>query len=645
MNMKTLSRRILPWAGGLLLWTGLTPENPLRAQDSKNPDAPVVSKVEPPNWWVGLTPDVLLLLSGKNLQATHASCNLREVTVSRTQSTGDGDYLFVWLKFEPGLRSGTAICRITTAHGQANFELPLAARAQILGRNQGLTLDDVIYQIVPDRFSDGDPLNDQPAGIPGAFDRSKRNAYHGGDLRRIEQHLDYLKNLGVTTLLLTPVVKSDAAPDGHITGSTDLYAVDPHLGTLADYQELVETAHKQHMKVFFDAAPNHVGPTNPWVNHPPLPDWFHGLPDHHLTAASPLKPSFYGRAEKQAAGNDAFEELVDPHTSPEIRNNLTEGWIAGVWPDLNTENPMVVQYLLENSVWWAEISGLDGYGVDAVPYVARRFWEQWHADLRKLYPRLSTIGEVADADPAVTSFYQGGRPGWDGVDTQLTSVFDYPLQFALCDVLLNGAPVGKITNILRQDSLYPHPDFLVTFFDSPDVVRIASEPQGTPAHLKLAYGLILTARGIPELYYGDELGMAGGSDSDRRRDFPGGWPEGAKSAFKKEERSSQQEEIFEYVQGLLRLRAQHSALRRGKLWSLASDDTTYIFLRESDEEGVLIAFHAGGKARDISLPLTGTAAQNAANVAAISGEGQAELAGRTVKLHLPAESVSIFSLQ
>ena len=645
MNKKLSGRTVLSWAGGLLLWAGVWPVIPLLAQDSKNPDAPVVNKVEPPNWWVGLTPDVLLLLSGKNLQATHASCNLREVTVSRTQSTGDGDYLFVWLKFEPGLRSGTAICRITSAHGQTNFELPLASRAQTFGRNQGLTLDDVIYEIVPDRFADGDPLNDQPAGSSGSHDRSKASAYHGGDLRGIEQHLDYLKNLGVTTLWLTPIVKSDAGPDGHAAGATDLYAVDPHLGTLAEYQELVEAVHKQHMKIFFDAAPNHVGPTNPWVKHPPMPDWFHGSPEHHLPAASPLKPSFYGQAEKQPAGSEAFEELVDPHTSPQIRKNVTDGWMGGVLPDLNTENPMVLQYLVENSVWWAETSGLDGIGVDEVPYVSRRFLEQWHADLRKLYPRLSTIGEVAHSDPAVTSFYQGGRAGWDGVDTQLTSVLDYPLNSALRAILLNREPVGKLTNILREDALYPHPDFLVTFFDNPDQTRIAGQPEGTPAHLKLACGVLLTARGIPELYYGDELGVFDGSDSDSRRDFPGGWPDDPKNGFKKEGRTPQQEAIFEYVQSLLRLRAQHPALRRGKLWSLASDDTTYVFLRESDEERLLVAFHAGGQAQDFSLSLTGTEAQDAANALAIFGDGQVELGGRTVKLHLPAESLSVFSLQ
>jgi glycosidase len=618
---------------------------PLRAQGGANPDAPAVTKVEPPNWWIGLTPDLMVLLSGKNLQATHASCNLPEVTVSRTESAADGDYLFVWLKFAPQLRSGTAVCRITTAHGQTNFELPIAARTQILGRNQGLTLDDVIYLIMPDRFANGDPLNDEPAEFPGSHDRSNPRAYHGGDLRGIEQHLDYLKSLGVTTLWLTPIVKNGPAQDYHGYGATDLYAVDPHLGTLADYQELVQAAHKQHMKVFFDVVPNHVGPANPWVKHPPLPDWFHGTPQNHLKAESTVKPPFYGAPETKEITHDTFESLVDPHTPPQLRKNLTDGWFAGVLPDMNTENPMVVRYLVQNSIWWAETSGLDGYRIDTFPYVSRTFWQEWHTDLRKIYPRLSTIGEVFHPDPTVTSFYQGGRVGWDGVDTQLTTLFDYPLYFAVRDVLLKGAPVGKLTNILRQDSLYPHPDFLVPFFGNHDTTRFAGMPEGTPARLKLAFGFVLTVRGIPEIYYGDELGMPGGGDPDNRRDFPGGWPDDPKNAFEKEGRTPQQEEIFEYVQSLLRLRALHPALRRGKLWSLASDDTTYVYLRETDEEKVLVVFHAGTVARDMTLSLQDTSAQEGSEVTPVFGDGQAELAGKTLKLHLPSQSLSIFSIQ
>ena len=189
-----------------------------------------MTKVEPPNWWAGLTPDVMLLLSGKNLGATHVSCNLQEVSVSRTQATGGGNYLFVWLKLGAGLKSGTAVCRITTPRGQTSFELPIAARKQILGRNQGISLDDVIYLIMPDRFADGDPTNDEPSEFPGSSDRSKSRAWHGGDLRGVEQHLGYLKDLGVTTVWLTPIVKNGATQDYHGYGAVDLYAVDPHLG-------------------------------------------------------------------------------------------------------------------------------------------------------------------------------------------------------------------------------------------------------------------------------------------------------------------------------------------------------------------------------------------------------------------------------
>jgi len=647
MNEKTKMWRAMWFRAAFALVFLLAFVNGIRssAQESAKPDAPAVNKVEPPNWWVGMTPEVMLLLSGKNLRATHVSCNLHDVVVGRTESSSDGDYLFVWLKLGPELHSGTAVCRLATAHGETTFELPIGARQQILGRNQGISLDDVIYLIMPDRFANGDPLNDEPPEFPGSHDRSKPRAWHGGDLRGVQQHLDYLKDLGVTTLWLTPIVKNGATQDYHGYGAVDLYAVDPHLGTLADYQQLIQAAHKQHMKVLFDVVPNHVGPRHPWAAHPPMPDWFHGTPERHLKAASPLKDSFYGLPEKKEITNDAFESLADPHTPPQLRRNLTEGWFAGILPDLNTENPAVVEYLAQNSIWWAETAGLDGYRIDTFPYVSREFWEQWHTALRRIYPRLSTIGEVFHPDPTVTSFYQGGRKGWDGIDTQLTAPFDFPLYFTLRDILLRGAPVGKLANILRQDSLYPHPEFLVPFFGNHDTTRIPGTPLGTTARLKLAFGLILTVRGIPEIYYGDEIGMPGERDPDNRRDFPGGWTEDSRNAFTKIGRAPEQEEMYTYVSALLGMRAQHPALRRGKLWSLASDDTTYVFVRETDEEKVVVAFHAGATAREIALPLEDTPAHGATNATAIFGLGQAEFTGKTMKLRVPGQSISVFLLR
>jgi glycosidase len=617
---------------------------PAAAQQANNPNAPAVKKIEPPNWWVGLTSDVMLLLSGKHLEATHVRCNLPEVIVSQTQSAADGDYLFVWLKFGAGLKSGTAVCRISTPKGETTFELPIAARKQILGRNQGLSLDDVLYLIVPDRFANGDPTNDEPAEFPGSHDRSKPRAYHGGDLRGIRDHLGYLKELGVTALELTSIVKNGAPEDSQGTGAVDLYAVDPHLGTLQEYQELVQAAHKEDMKVLFDAVPNHVGVSHPWVSDPPTADWFHGTPEQHLNSVSPLKESFYGGHEKREPATDLLESLEDPHAPPLFRNNLTEGWFLGVLPDLNTGNPLVAQYLLQNSIWWTESSGVDGYRVEAVPYVSRKFWEEWHQGLRRIYPRLSTMGEVFHRDPEVTSFFAGGRKGWDRTDTEFTTVCDFPMYFALREVLLRGAPAGCIANILRQDSLYPHPEYLVPFFGNHEVTRFAGEGGATPAKLRLAFGLTLTLRGIPELYYGDEIGLPGGGDPDNRRDFPGGWPGDAPNAFTREGRTRDQKELFGYVQSLLRVRRVHTALRSGKLWHLASDDFSYVFMRETEEEKLVVAFQNGTTNRELKISLRDTPAQEASDISLLLGDAQAELSGRELRLQLPAQSLSIFEL-
>lgn len=631
------------WLAGSVLLASLFFPLSCPAQNAPN-HAPQVAKIEPPNWWLSLTPDVMLLLSGHDLEATQVSCNIPEVTVLRTQATHGGDYLFVWIKFASNARSGTLVCRITTPTGNTTFELPIAARAPTATRFHGLAQDDVIYLIMPDRFANGDPTNDEPAEFPGSHDRAKPRAWHGGDLRGIRDHLDYLQNLGITTLWLTPVVKNGATEDYHGYGAVDLYAVDPHLGTLDDYKDLVSTAHERRMKVFFDAVPNHVGPRHPWVARPPMPDWFHGTPQKHLDSFSPVKKSFYGLPEKTPIANDPFEALADPHAPESLRRNLTNGWFFGILPDLNTENPAVAQYLQQNIIWWLESTGLDGLREDTFPYVSRKFWSDWHATLRRLYPRLTTIGEVFHPDPIVTSFFVGGKKGWDNIDTGLTTVFDFPLFFAIRDVLLHNAPVGRLANVLRQDSLYPHPDVLVPFFANHDIPRFASADGATPDKLKLAFGLVLTLRGIPELYYGDELGMTGFADPDNRHDFPGGWKEDPKNAFSADGRTPEQQEIFETVQQLLKLRRQHPALASGKLVHLFSDDSSYIFLRQSDEEKLLVVFNNAKGSRAITVPILDTPAEGTSSASPLYGPAKAAAAPGLLSIDAPAQSLSILSL-
>jgi neopullulanase len=615
-----------------------------RPQRAAAESAVAVTKVEPPSWWVGLTPEVMLLLSGHDLEATHVACNLETLTVSRTQSTAGGKYLFVWLRIAADTKSGTAVCRITAPKGTTSFELPLASRTPTLRRFQGISQNDVMYLIMPDRFANGDPTNDDLAEAPGSHDRAKPRAYHGGDLLGIQNHLAYLKDLGVTTLWLTPIVKNGATEDYHGYGAVDLYSVEPHLGTLKDYQNLIAAAHKQGIKIFFDAVPNHVGPKHPWVSNPPLADWFHGTLQHHLDSYATFKPSFYGQAGGRAIANDPFEALIDPHAPTRLKRNFTEGWFFGVLPDINTENPVVEQYLLQNSIWWTEISGLDGFRIDTFPYVGRKFWSNWHAGLRRIYPYLTTIGEVFHPDPSVTSFFAGGVRRYDGIDSGLSTIFDFPMFFAIQDVLLRNAPVGRITDVLRHDSLYPRPDVLLPFFANHDVPRFASTEGSSPAKLKLAFGLTLTLRGIPEIYYGDEIGMPGGADPDNRRDFPGGWIGDSNDAFTQTGRTPSQQEIFSYVQSLLGLRREHPALRFGKLWHLASDEFSYVFAREIEEERVVVAFNNADQPRELRIPLAETPAQRASRVALLFGDAKAELAGGEIRITLPAKSLSIFSL-
>jgi glycosidase len=613
-------------------------------QVSETTGAPRVTKIEPPNWWIGLTPDLMVLLSGHGLQANKVTCNLPDVIVQRTQATQGGDYLFVWLKFGPRMRSGTVVCRLTTLSGEASFELPVANREPTAQRFHGLNSNDVLYLIMPDRFANGDPTNDEPAEFPGSHDRSKPRAWHGGDLRGIREHIAYLKDLGVTALWLTPVVKNSAEQDYHGYGAVDLYAVDPHLGSMDEYKALASALRQQHMRLFFDAVPNHVGPRHPWVAKPPLADWFHGTAQNHLDSFSPVKTSFYGKAAPSGIGNDPFEALADPHATPAMRRNMTDGWFFGILPDLNTENPVVAKYLLQNSIWWIESAGLDGLRVDTFPYVPRAFWEQWHAGLRRIYPNLTTIGEVFHPDPTVTSFFVGGRKEWDGIDTGLSTVFDFPMYFTIRDVLLRGAPAGRIANVLRQDALYPHSDLLVPFFANHDVPRLASEAGSSAEKLLCAFGLVLTLRGIPELYYGDEIGMEGGGDPDNRHDFPGGWPGGTQDAFTEGGRTPEQQKIFSAVQNLLQLRRQHAALRTGKLFHVFSDDESYSFVRGTEDERLLVVFNNSGKPRTLIIPQANTPLADTLRTSVLYGKASVQINGKELRITAPERSVSIFSL-
>ena len=588
--------------------------------------APIVRRIEPPNWWVRYTPEVTLLLTGENLAGARVESTTRGLTSLGADSSTNGHYLFVHLQLSSDLPAGTVPLQLITPAGSATVQLPLLPRADSRGHFGGFSRDDVIYLIMPDRFADGDPSNDQPAGSTGKYDRSDPMAYHGGDLRGIRGHLGYLHDLGVTTLWLTPVWKNTDS-DYHGYHVVDFYALDDHMGSMPEYQALVVDAHRLGMKVLIDYVVNHTGPHHPWANDPPTPTWVHGTPAHHL------EPAYN------------FNGLVDPHASPREYLNTLNGWFAGKLPDLNPDDPALALYLAQNAMWWTEIAQLDGFRLDTFPYSTRQFWSGWHERLGKVYPRVNDVGEVADGDSSITSFFEGGRKQFDGVDSGLATVFDFPLCNALRDVVIKGAPMEKIIDVLRHDALYPHPEMLVTFIGNHDDRRFLSEEGSNPAKLKAALSLLLTLRGIPQIYAGDEIAMPGGNDPDNRRDFPGGFTGDPHNAFTPSGRTAQQQDVFTHVQSLLALRKSHAALRTGAQWHIGWDETYYAFLRELPEEKLLVVYNNAPKTRELNIPIDNTPLEAAHQLQTVFGSSTADLIDGKVRVTLPAQTLSVFSVR
>jgi glycosidase len=398
------------------------------------------------------------------------------------------------------------------------------------------------------------------------------------------------------------------------------------MGTMQEYQELVADAHKLGMKVLIDYVVNHTGPNHPWADDPPTPTWFHGTRQHHLA------PSY------------KFTGLVDPHASPREYLNTLNGWFADKLPDLNPDDPELGLYLAQNAMWWTEMAQLDGFRLDTFPYSSRQFWSGWHTRVRAVYPKLDDVGEVADGDSSITSFFEGGRKQFDGIDSGLSTVFDFPLRDALRDVIIKGEPMEKIVTVLRHDEFYPHPETLVTFFGNHDNKRFMGEKGSDAAKLKAAFSLLLTLRGIPQIYYGDEIAMPGGDDPDNRRDFPGGFSGDTRSAFTVAGRTPEQQDVFAYVHSLLDLRKSHPALRMGKQWHIGWDDTYYAFLRELPEEKLLVIYNNAGKARTLEIPVGDTPLEKEQQLQAVFGNISAEVVDGKIRATLPAQTTAIFSV-
>ncbi|MGB6157538.1 MAG: alpha-amylase family glycosyl hydrolase [Acidobacteriaceae bacterium] len=596
------------------------------------PSAPCIDKVDPPNWWIDL-PSPMLLVHGAHLTGARFSIAGKSVSIAQSRVMENGHYAFLWLATRGAAPQPIRI-RATTSAGSTTA--PFRLEPRIPAPHVGFSASDVMYLIMTDRFADGDPSND-----PQPSERDLSRGWHGGDFRGIEQHLDYLQQLGVTTLWTTPVYDNDGGSQAyHGYSATDLYQTDPHFGSMADLRHLSDALHRRGMKMVLDTVPNHVGAMHPWASDPPTPDWFHGTRADHRIAS------------------DRFQSVLDPHATADQSRDVTEGWFANVLPDLNQENPLVRQYLIQNVIWWIENTGADGLRYDTFPYVGRAFWQSLDRQLHELYPHLTTVGEVYNGSPVVTSFFAGGVVR-EGIDTGLTTLFDFPVFFALRNALAHSEEPARaghdgmetLEDVLRDDWLYPHPERLVTFIGNHDTARFLSQPGASVADLKLAFALLATLRGMPQIYSGDEIAMRGGGDPDNRHDFPGGFPGDEQNAFAATARTAEQAEVHDWVASLFQFRDRHPALANGEQQDVFVDPTAFVFVRTANlqkgcaaggSEHYLVAVNSSDQPQEVKFQLSRTALDGCSNFTGVIGSSAVlHAAGSELTLSLTPKQAEI----
>lgn len=612
---------------------------------------PVINKVEPPSWWLAsaLKP-VRILITGKNLQGGRVETAGAGFSSTNFKSSPNGHYLFADISIAETVAPGNYEFTLVTASGRSPFHFEIFQPLPQIGNFQGFSQDDFVYFIFLDRFADGDRKNNDPEKSRGLYDRSKPRRYHGGDLQGAIEKLGYVKSLGATAIWTTPIYDNNDQLDQlevydgepttgyHGYGPIDFYAVDEHFGTLEKLREFVSRAHQAGFVVIQDQIANHTGPYHPWVDDPPTPTWFNGTRRDHI------------------ANNWQKWTTMNPRASYQTQRSNLEGWFIDILPDLNQNDPEVEKYLIQNSLWWIARTGFDAIRMDTLPHVPRKFWANWSAAIHREFPRINILGELFDTDPALIGYFQRGRRGHDGIDTGIDTLFDFSLFSTIRSAFIGGQPIRLVSQTFAHDWLYPRPEVLVTFLGNHDVPRFMSEKGATISGMKLALTCIMTSRGTPILYYGDEIAMDGGGDPDNRRDFPGGFAGDSRNAFTAAGRNATENEIWNFTARLGALRRELEPLRRGRTLDLFDGEQQMAFARFTDDNAVIVVINNAKTSEEISFdvsmlkPLVAAESLtdrlgNVEDVTLVSGKFTARIPARTAAIFTksnrpPASSVT-----
>lgn len=568
-----------------------------------------VDRIDPTNWFVGMkNPSLQLMVYGEGIRSAEVTTDYAGVKVDSIVRLDSPNYLLVYLNLKDA-KPGEMTLQFKNGKSTKKVKYELKAREKRGEERMGFTNADVLYMLMPDRFADGDPKNNDIKGMNTyKTDRSQPSLRHGGDLEGIRQHLDYFNELGVTALWFTPVLENNS-PDGngfstyHGYATTDYYRVDPRFGTNEEYRRLTDEAHAKGLKVVMDMIFNHCGFEHPWVNDMPSKDWLN-TPDWLYDRKDKTKPE---TNEKYLQTSYKLTPIVDPYASEVDFKETVDGWFVPTMPDLNQRNPHVIKYLIQNSEWWIETVGIDGIRMDTYPYADADAMALWMKTLDEEYPNFNVVGETWVTEPAYTATWQK-----DSKLAKKNSYLKTVMDFSFYDKInqakredTDGFNTGlnRIYNNFVYDYLYPNPSSVMAFIENHDTDRFLGNGKDSTA-LKQALAILLTANRIPQLYYGTEVLMNGTkevTDGNVRKDFPGGFPGDEHNAFTAEGRTRAENAMFTWLSRLLHWRQGNDVIIKGKQTQFTPYNGIYVIARQYGGKTVLTVVNGTKKAAAMAV--------------------------------------------
>ncbi|ATN04658.1 alpha-amlyase [Chryseobacterium indologenes] len=557
----------------------------------------IIEKVEPAFWWKDMkNPELQILVYGKDV--AHNDIVLSDnIPVKDIQKVENPNYVFVTVNTN---EINVPQFTINIKKGKKNlgsYHYELKSRNPGSADRGSFSSKDVMYLIMPDRFANGDEKNDSSRDLTEKADRTLPNGRHGGDLKGIINNLDYIQNLGATAVWLTPVNEdNEKVYSYHGYAQTDLYKIDARYGTNDDYKNLSRELNKRNMKLVMDYVTNHWGISHWMIRDLPSKDWIHWFAD----GEKGFKRSNYKTTTQ-----------FDPNASEIDKKYALNGWFDTTMPDINQKNPLVLKYLTQNAIWWIEYAELGGFRVDTYPYNDKEAMAKWAKAITDEYPKFNIVGETwLYTSGQISAWQKDSKTGEAaGYNSNLPSVMDFMLFADMPKALQEkeswNTGMIKLYDSFTSDFLYPDINNLLVFFENHDTERWNEIFNADPKAYKMGLTLISTVRGIPQIYYGSEIGMRGdknkGGDADIRRDFPGGWKSDQQNAFNPATQTPEQKEFFDFTQKILNWRKNKEVIHTGKTKNYVPQDGVFTYFRYNEKESVMVMLNNNDKDQQVDL--------------------------------------------